>query len=123
MNGRIGVPLAVGVIALLATTCGGGGSPTDPGLEQAAGGQGQGNSGIGDPSGENRCPTPGNATKTLICHLPPGNPDNARELCVDDSGVTAHLEHGDYLGECVECAAGDPYCCAPGDPYCAPGPA
>jgi len=35
-----------------------------------------------------------------ICHLPPGNPDNAQEIEVGADAVPAHLEHGDYEGEC-----------------------
>jgi len=39
--------------------------------------------------------------KVTICHLPPGNPDNAHTLSVGADAVEAHLGHGDYLGECV----------------------
>jgi hypothetical protein len=39
--------------------------------------------------------------KVLICHIPPGNPDNAHEILIDDSAWPAHLAHGDYLGACV----------------------
>jgi len=38
--------------------------------------------------------------KTIICHVPPGNPDKAQTLSVGNSAVAAHLAHGDYLGEC-----------------------
>lgn len=38
--------------------------------------------------------------KTIICHIPPGNPDKAHTLSVANSAVAAHLAHGDYLGEC-----------------------
>jgi len=38
--------------------------------------------------------------KVVICHIPPGNPDNAFTIVVDYHAVTAHLDHGDYLGEC-----------------------
>jgi hypothetical protein len=41
-----------------------------------------------------------NDTKVVICHIPPGNPDNAHTITVDESAVPAHLEHGDTLGEC-----------------------
>jgi hypothetical protein len=40
--------------------------------------------------------------KVKICHLPPGNPDNAQEIEVGASAVASHLEHGDYLGECAD---------------------
>ena len=38
--------------------------------------------------------------KLEICHIPPGNPDNAHTIEVSQSAVPAHLAHGDYLGEC-----------------------
>lgn len=40
------------------------------------------------------------ASKVLICHIPPGNPENAHEICVKPRAVDAHLDHGDYLGPC-----------------------
>lgn len=36
----------------------------------------------------------------IICHVPPGNPDNAHEIVIDESSVDAHLRHGDYEGYC-----------------------
>ena len=36
----------------------------------------------------------------VICHIPPGNPDNAHTLTVGASAVSAHLAHGDTLGQC-----------------------
>jgi hypothetical protein len=44
----------------------------------------------------------GQASKVTICHIPPGNPDNAHTISVDDNAVPAHLAHGDTLGECYE---------------------
>ena len=38
--------------------------------------------------------------KTKICHVPPGNPQNAQTLSLPQSAVRAHIAHGDYLGEC-----------------------
>ncbi|MDH3622448.1 MAG: PQQ-binding-like beta-propeller repeat protein [Myxococcales bacterium] len=38
--------------------------------------------------------------KVLMCHVPPGNPDNAHEIWVGESAVPAHLDHGDTLGAC-----------------------
>ena len=38
--------------------------------------------------------------KTKICHIPPGNPDNAHTINVSVRAVPAHLAHGDTLGEC-----------------------
>ena len=40
--------------------------------------------------------------KQAVCHIPPGNPDNAHTIVVDDSAVPAHLAHGDSLGPCPE---------------------
>lgn len=36
----------------------------------------------------------------LVCHIPPGNPDRARTIAVGGRALNAHLEHGDYEGEC-----------------------
>lgn len=39
--------------------------------------------------------------KVCICHIPPGNPDNAHTICIGAPAVDAHIRnHGDYLGEC-----------------------
>jgi len=38
--------------------------------------------------------------KVTICHIPPGNPGNAKTKTVSASAVPAHLAHGDYLGAC-----------------------
>lgn len=38
--------------------------------------------------------------KTLICHIPPGNPENRHSIWVGNSAVAAHLAHGDFLGGC-----------------------
>jgi hypothetical protein len=40
--------------------------------------------------------------KQAVCHVPPGNPDNAHTIVVDDSAVSTHLAHGDTLGPCPE---------------------
>lgn len=37
-----------------------------------------------------------------ICHVPPGNSNNAHTITVDASSVSAHLAHGDYLDPCGE---------------------
>ena len=50
------------------------------------------------------------ADKVTICHIPPGNPDNAHAITVGAPAVPAHVaQHGD-----VVCAAGNSNCC-PGD--------
>lgn len=53
--------------------------------------------------------------KVTICHVPPGNPENAHEISVGEPAVRAHLEHGDLVGACCE-AAGE--CCVPSDGTC-----
>lgn len=41
--------------------------------------------------------------EVLICHVPPGNPGNAHEICVGSSAVSAHfLNHGDTSGACPD---------------------
>lgn len=43
----------------------------------------------------------GNGTnKVLICHIPPGNPDNAHTILVGEPALSAHLAHGCTLGSC-----------------------
>ncbi len=38
---------------------------------------------------------------TVLCHYPPGNPDNAKTLTIGTKAVRAHVfNHGDTLGEC-----------------------
>ncbi len=37
---------------------------------------------------------------TYLCHVPPGNPAKAHNIYVPSPAVAAHLEHGDYEGEC-----------------------
>jgi hypothetical protein len=58
-----------------------------------------------------RACAPGNTKKTTICHIPPGNPDNAHTLCVGNSAVPAHVQnHHDTLGPCPSeppCDGGD----------------
>ena len=36
----------------------------------------------------------------VICHIPPGNPENRKTITVSADAVAAHLAHGDYLGAC-----------------------
>ncbi len=38
--------------------------------------------------------------KVTLCHIPPGNEDNAHTIMVSPNAVPAHLAHGDELGEC-----------------------
>lgn len=39
-------------------------------------------------------------TKVLVCHIPPGNPENAHVIEISENAVQTHLDHGDELGEC-----------------------
>lgn len=57
--------------------------------------------------GKTNCPSdiPLNANgKINICHLPPGNPNNAQDLEVAPAALDAHLSHGDWLGSCTACS-------------------
>jgi len=38
--------------------------------------------------------------KITICHVPPGNPDNAHTITVGEPAVIAHVAHGDSIGAC-----------------------
>lgn len=45
--------------------------------------------------------------KITICHLPPGNPDNARTISIKENAWAAHQAHGDSQGPCPEPPPGD----------------
>lgn len=45
-----------------------------------------------------------NSRKVKICHYPPGNTSNPQTITVSKSSLSAHLAHGDVIGECP----GDP---------------
>ncbi len=38
--------------------------------------------------------------KIKICHIPPGNPNNAHTITISKSAWDAHKAHGDYKGKC-----------------------
>ena len=38
--------------------------------------------------------------KVLVCHIPPGNPQNANNIRISENAVQSHLDHGDFLGIC-----------------------
>jgi hypothetical protein len=40
-------------------------------------------------------------TKVVVCHVPPGNPENPVTIEVGESAVPAHLAHGDTEGACA----------------------
>ena len=51
----------------------------------------------------------GPAKKVTLCHIPPGNPVNARTVVLGESAGATHLAHGDLLGPCpYECDNGVP---------------
>lgn len=43
-----------------------------------------------------------NNSNVLVCHVPPGNPENAHTICISKDAVDVHVGNhgGDYLGEC-----------------------
>lgn len=43
-----------------------------------------------------------NGEQVTVCHMPPGNPGNARTLTIGASAEEAHRAHGDTPGECDE---------------------
>ncbi len=82
-------------------------------------GKGKGSSGCGKGSsggcGDDSCDdsdcsddgsSGGSSKKAEICHIPPGNPDNAKTLSVSVNAVAAHLAHGDSEGACGTSVAG-----------------
>ena len=47
--------------------------------------------------------------KITICHIPPGNPDNAHPITISVRALNAHLAHGDVIGDCSD-DCDDPEC-------------
>jgi hypothetical protein len=45
-------------------------------------------------------PSEAQAPKVDVCHIPPGNPENAHTITISENALDSHLEHGDYLGAC-----------------------
>jgi hypothetical protein len=55
----------------------------------------------GDPSIDTLVTTSCHGDKVLICHVPPGSPENAHNICVSEWAVSAHLQqHTDVVGTC-----------------------
>lgn len=51
-------------------------------------------------NGQYVCPSP---RKVLVCHIPPGNPENAHTICVSANAVDAHQSHhADPIGACAD---------------------
>lgn len=42
--------------------------------------------------------------KVDICHVPPGNPENAHLISIGQAAVRAHLAHGDFFPEKGDCS-------------------
>lgn len=47
-----------------------------------------------------RCPHGSGQEKVYVCHVPPGNPENERTLCIAVPAVEAHLMMGSRPGPC-----------------------
>ena len=43
-----------------------------------------------------------NEGKSLVCHIPPGNPDKAHTISISEDDVQEHLDHGDSEGDCED---------------------
>ncbi|PHK99200.1 hypothetical protein CGL56_07005 [Neolewinella marina] len=46
----------------------------------------------------------GKQEKIMILHIPPGNPENAHNICISFNALDAHLAHGDLIGVQSSCA-------------------
>lgn len=42
----------------------------------------------------------GNNNKILVCHIPPGNPDNSQTICMSENALPVLLAHGFCIGTC-----------------------
>jgi len=63
--------------------------------------------------------------KVNLCHVPPGNAAAKHTIAVAESAVSAHLAHGDALGEChfsCVCPPGVSACFCPDGTAGATGP-
>ncbi|MBI5416185.1 MAG: prepilin-type N-terminal cleavage/methylation domain-containing protein [Candidatus Omnitrophica bacterium] len=57
--------------------------------------------------GKTSCPadiTQDSNGQISICHIPPGNPNNKQSIQVGAAALDAHLNHGDWLGDCAPCS-------------------
>ncbi len=86
---------------------------SDEGEEEEEGGEGGCNceeeSGTPPPSGPptGSHPDPDKNNKVLICHVPPGNPENAHTISISVNALHTHLtHHDDYDGPCLEDTGG-----------------
>ena len=63
----------------------------------------------------------------VICHIPPGNPKNAKSLLIPHQAVEAHINHGgenhkhhDYVGNCDEIPESTDNICKGNSKNCSP---
>jgi len=104
--------MTAGLLAFPALTfADGGGNGHGHGHAHQHGGGGNGN-GHGDGHGHGQGNDPAdddgdtNTDHVVICHVPPGNPDNAHTITVGAPAVAAHTaNHGDRLGACQSVTA------------------
>jgi hypothetical protein len=63
-----------------------------------------------------------NEGQALICHVPPGNPENMHEVCVGLAAVQKHLEeHSDTVpGPCAGVCSGIDQPCLTTEDCCSP---
>lgn len=56
----------------------------------------------GENGAQGTYPHPRQRNKSIICHIPPGNPDNAHTITISNSALQTHYSHhNDYDGECL----------------------
>ena len=58
------------------------------------------------------------AAKVAVCHIPPGNPENAHTIYISKNAVAAHEGYGDEVFESDVCFAGQGECMSEGVPLC-----
>jgi hypothetical protein len=64
-------------------------------------GNGNGNSADDDENDNDNGNGNGGVDHVVICHVPPGNPDNEHTIIVGEPAVDAHVDnHGDSMGPC-----------------------
>jgi len=64
--------------------------------------------------------TPADAAqdRVCVCHIPPGNPDNAHTICVGAPAARAHIRHGDTMGPCPVICGGEAGDTCASDQFC-----
>jgi hypothetical protein len=54
----------------------------------------------GEENGGDDSSSSSDGKKVTLCHIPPGNPNNAKTISVGAAASKAHLAHGDTIGTC-----------------------